>query len=57
MMEAWKRALVAGVGTAALTAYLLWVYSKVAGVEISRQLYPVYVIPVSVAAAVVAAVR
>jgi 16S rRNA A1518/A1519 N6-dimethyltransferase RsmA/KsgA/DIM1 with predicted DNA glycosylase/AP lyase activity len=56
-MEAWKRALVAGVGTAALTAYLLWVYSKVAGVEIPRALYPVYVIPVSVAAAAVAAVR
>jgi tRNA A58 N-methylase Trm61 len=56
-MEAWKRALVAGVGTASLTACLLWVYSKVAGVEIPRQLYQVYVIPVSVAAAVVAAVK
>jgi len=56
-METWQRVLVAGLGTAVVATALLWVYSKVAQVEIPRSVYPIYVIPASVAAAVVSAVR
>jgi hypothetical protein len=56
-METWQRVLVAGLGTATVTIASLWIYSKLAGIEIPRMVYPIYVIPVSLSAAVVAAVR
>jgi hypothetical protein len=56
-MRTWERVLVAGLGTAAVATASLWIYSKLAGIEIPRTAYPIYVIPASLAAAVVAAVR
>jgi hypothetical protein len=57
LMETWQRVLVAGLGTAAVATASLWIYSKVVQLDIPRAVYPVYVIPASVAAAAVAAVR